>query len=159
MTRPTQRVSIKAVSTQKTLHPAPARCGSKIFSENRYGWSLARNSRALSGGAASAAGDDVEDLHAARQLDQEFRIAIEVMDASGVAAGKARHRLHALPIRYRDELAFGLAVLAKQLHAESLFLERLDAGFVQIGRVLVGSFARGAAAPNAGDPRLRSAPS
>src|SRR3954469_2591975 len=106
--------------------------------------------RGIAAGVA-VAGGDVEHLHSARQLDEELGVTLQVMDAPGVVAGKARHRLDALPVRDGHELALAGAVLAQHLHAERLLHQRLDAVLVEIGGVFIGLGGRGAAAPDAGD--------
>src|SRR3546814_1874990 len=88
-------------------------------------------------------------LYPFRQLDQELRIALQMMDAPRVVAGEARHRLDAFPVGDRHELALVRPVLPQHMHAQGLVGERLDAVFVEIPCVVVGPGARRAAAPDA----------
>jgi hypothetical protein len=59
--------------------------------------------------------------------------------------------LQALPIRDRHEFGLFGAVFAEGLHTHRFLDQRLDAGFVIVGLIRVGSRARGAAAPDARD--------
>ena len=54
------------------------------------------------------------------QLDQELRIALEMMDGGGLAAGERAHLLDALPIGDGHELGLVLAILAEGLDAQGL---------------------------------------
>jgi len=71
--------------------------------------------------------EEAQDLHLLRQLDQEFLVAFEMMNLSGIAACEFSHGLDALPIGDRHELGFVLPVLTERLDTERLFDERLDA--------------------------------
>ena len=77
-----------------------------------------------------------------------------MMDAARIVACEARHGLDALPVRDRDELGLGVAILAELLDAQRLLFERLDAVFVEVVGVLVGAGEGGAAAPDARDVGL-----
>ena len=61
---------------------------------------------------------DLQYLHPVRQLDEELRIAVQVMDPFRVITGEARHGCHILPVRNRHELDFVLTLLAEGLHPE-----------------------------------------
>jgi len=87
---------------------------------------------------------------------RKFRIARQVMDLVGVAAGERTHRLDALPIRDRHELGLVRTILARRLHAERFLDQRLDADLVIVGFVFVGARPCRAAAPDADDVRLLS---
>src|ERR1041384_2584428 len=101
----------------------------------------------------SVAGEQPDDLHRLRQLDQKLRIAVEVVDVGGIAPGEARHRRDVLPVGDGHELALVLAILAECLYAERLLDQRHDADVVVVLLVFVGALAAHAAAPDAGDGR------
>src|ERR1044072_8920976 len=91
------------------------------------------------------AGEQADDLHRLRQLDQKLRIAVEMMDVGGIAAGEAGHRRDVLPVRDGHELAFVLAILAEGLYAERLLDQRHDADVIVVILVFVGPLAPAAA--------------
>src|SRR5437899_9045241 len=97
--------------------------------------------------------EQAQHLHSGGELDQEFRVAVEMMDLGRTSAGEARHRLAALPIGDSHELGIGRRVLAKRLHTKRLFNEWLDAGLAIVGFVGVSFFGQGSAAPGACDGR------
>ena len=71
-----------------------------------------------------------------------------------VAAGETGHRLDALPMGNGDELGLALAILAEELNAERLRLERPDALLVKISGIAVRNLATGNAAPDPRELRL-----
>ena len=80
-------------------------------------------------------------LHALRQLDQKLLVARQMVNAGRIAAGEPRHRLDALPIGDRDELALVRAILSQALHAHRLLDQGRDPDLIQIGLVFVGAHA------------------
>src|SRR5262245_26917713 len=93
--------------------------------------------------------EETQDLHPLRKLDQEFIVPFEVMNLRRITARELAHGLNALPIGNRHELGFVLAVLAERLNTQCLVEERLDAGLVVVGFVLVGAVTQGSPAPDA----------
>src|SRR5690606_2349761 len=100
---------------------------------------------------------EIQHLHAVGQLDQEFRIAFQVMDAFRIRAGEARHGFHRFPEGDGDELALAVTVLAEHHHAECILLQRRNAFRAQIGLVFVGAFGLHAPAPDTGDGGFQGA--
>ena len=144
---------------------ASSRCGERASAGRGSGGTrrrhcglglVAAQRDAIGTAGSTMAGQDVEDLHAFRQLDQEFGIALQMVNAPRVIAGKARHRLHALPVRDRHKFGLAGALLTQQLHAERLLDERLDPVLVEIAFVLVGLFVGRATSPDPGDHRAHT---
>ena len=64
------------------------------------------------------AGEQLEDLHRLRQLDQELRIPLKVVNAGRIGSGKGRHCRKAFLIRDRHKLGLALAVLPERLNSQ-----------------------------------------
>ena len=69
---------------------------------------------------AAAAGNDFENLHDLRQLDEELGIALKVMNPARIVPCEGRHSFDRRPIRDGDELCVVAAVLPEYLNAERL---------------------------------------
>ena len=85
------------------------------------------------------------------KFDQEFGIALQVMDAPWILPGETRHRIHILPVGNGDEFAFLRTVLSQHFDAKSLFLERTDTFLIEIFGVFIRPVSLGPAAPNTSD--------
>src|SRR3954469_20782926 len=104
------------------------------------------------------AGPQAKDLHLLRQLDQELRVALKMVDAGRIASGKGRHRFDALPVRDRHELGLALAILPERLDPQRCLDQRLDPGLIVVGLVLICLLGLGAATPDPSNGRtLRTA--
>lgn len=60
----------------------------------------------------AVAGQEAEDFHTLRELDQKLRIARQVVDLRGIATRERAHGFDTLPVRDCHEFRLGFAVLA-----------------------------------------------
>ena len=65
--------------------------------------------------------DDFEDLDRFGEFDEEFLVAIEVMDLAGIVASEHRHGLDGLPIGGGDEFRFSVPIFAEILSSQGFF--------------------------------------
>ena len=94
-------------------------------------------------------GTYVEYLYILRQLNQKFRIAIEVMDSGRFVACKARHCVSAFPIGDCHELCLVRAIRPECLDAQGLLGQRFDSDLVVVGLIFVSTVSFGATTPDA----------
>ena len=71
------------------------------------------NAQGSQGAGQAFGGRDLQHLHALGQLDQELRVARQMMNAPGVRPGEPLHALHDLPVGDGDELRILRAILAQ----------------------------------------------
>src|SRR5262245_29107508 len=134
----------RIIGTDRGMKPTvPSYSEHDVLFAEFYGLKLRR------GAGDAMAREEAQDLHLFRQLEQEFLIPFEMMNRCRSTARELAHGLDVFPIGNRHELSVVFAVLAERLDTQHLVEERLDAGFIVVGFVLIGAVTRGSPAPDA----------